>query len=125
MDTQAKTTYNNSYTYGSTRPHAPTKIGLQNLSYDGNGNQTASTGTFEVGREVTWNDLDQLTKEVDSSYTNTYVYNSEDMTSAQRRASASDAVGCNANLTLRPTPRENLQWLKSWVSRWSLRAGTR
>jgi len=31
VDTQAKTTYNNSYTYGSTRPHAPTKIGLQNV----------------------------------------------------------------------------------------------
>ena len=85
VDTQAKTTYNNSYTYGSTRPHAPTKIGLQNLSYDANGNQTASTGTFEVGREVTWNELDQLTKEVDSSYTNSYVYNSEGQRTHKRR----------------------------------------
>ena len=32
VDTQAKTTYNNSYTYGSTRPHAPTKIGLSPTS---------------------------------------------------------------------------------------------
>jgi len=58
VDTQAKTTYNISYTCGSTRPAAPTTICLQNLSYDENGNQTAS-------------ELDQLTKEVDSSYTNT------------------------------------------------------
>jgi len=87
VDTQAKTTYNNSYTYGSTRPHAPTKIGVQNLSYDGNGNQTASTGTFEVGREVTWNELDQLTKEIDSSATNSYVYNSSGERTHKRRTS--------------------------------------
>jgi hypothetical protein len=49
VDAQAKTTYNNAYTYASTRPHAPTKIGLQNLTYDGNGNQTASTGGSRSG----------------------------------------------------------------------------
>ncbi len=87
VDTQAKTTYNNAYTYGSTRPHAPTKIGAQTLTYDTDGNQTASTGTFEVGREVTWNELDQLTKEVDSSYTNTYLYNSSGERTHKRRTS--------------------------------------
>lgn len=31
-------TYNNTYTYGGTAPHQPTKVGLENFAYDLNGN---------------------------------------------------------------------------------------
>src|SRR3712207_9494425 len=40
---QHKTTYNWTYSYDGTQPHAPTHIGDRTFSYDANGNQAGWT----------------------------------------------------------------------------------
>ena len=57
--------YNWTYTYSTTRPHVPTKIGpttgAQTLVYDADGNQTSSTGGPATDtRTLVWDEEDRL-----------------------------------------------------------------
>jgi RHS repeat-associated protein len=85
LTTQQATTYNNGYTYGGPRPHAPTAIGPNTLTYDPDGNTLASSGTFGPSRTFTWTEDDRLRTEIDSGFTNTYLYDASGTRSHKRR----------------------------------------
>lgn len=55
---QKKTTYDLSYTYGETQPHAPIHIGDQTFTYDANGNQTGWTSDVSGQKRVVLRWLD-------------------------------------------------------------------
>src|SRR6185437_5627211 len=69
---QAATTYNNGYSYATTpapsKAHAPSKIGNETISYDGDGNMATTNGTFGPARTFTWTEDDRLRSEVDSGF---------------------------------------------------------
>ncbi|MDQ5826171.1 MAG: HNH endonuclease, partial [Chloroflexota bacterium] len=58
---QKPTTYSQSYTYGSTRPHAPTRIGDRSYTYDANGNQAGWTAdTNGTRRNIVWDEENRI-----------------------------------------------------------------
>ncbi len=92
VDVEEKTTYDWPYQYGSSHPHAPTKIGRRIYTYDLNGNQlgwtyppepdhsagsatdTATQGTGHVsgpGRHLLWDEENRL-QEYETEETETY-----------------------------------------------------
>lgn len=86
---QAATTYNNTYTYNTTgKPHAPSAIGGEtNILYDPDGNMKSTAGNFGPARTFTWNEDDRLSSEVDSGFTNSYVYDAAGNRTTKRRTS--------------------------------------
>jgi RHS repeat-associated protein len=85
LTTQLATTYNNTYAYGSPRPHAPTAIGPETLGYDADGNLTSANGTFGPSRTLTWNEEDRLRTETDSGFTSAYLYDAAGNRTHKRR----------------------------------------
>lgn len=59
---QKNTTYDQSYTYGADRPHAPSVIGLQTLTYDADGNLTDSVSSAPGNprRQQIWDEENRL-----------------------------------------------------------------
>ena len=87
---QAATTYNNPYTYSTAptrRPHAPTSIGNEALTYDNDGNMQGTTGMFGPSRVFAWTEDDRLRTETDSGFTNTYLYDADGTRTTKRRTS--------------------------------------
>ena len=100
---QATMTVGGSASAGKVYGRTETTADLIDINADGLPDRVERNGvniSVEVGREVTWNELDQLAKEVDSSYTNTYVYNSEGQRTHKRRTSL-ETVYVNAYYVIR------------------------
>jgi RHS repeat-associated protein len=55
-----KTTYNYGYTYGGSRPHAPTTLGIYTLQYDANGNQISRDQQPKPRRQMIWDEENRL-----------------------------------------------------------------
>ncbi|MCI5180784.1 MAG: sugar-binding protein, partial [Candidatus Electrothrix sp. AW3_4] len=59
--TQKKTTYDYSYAYTGSRPHAPTQIGERAFSYDANGNQTGwESDENGTRRTIVWDEENRI-----------------------------------------------------------------
>lgn len=72
---QKKTTYNNSYAYGNTQPHAPIHIGQQTYNYDANGNQLGWTDDKSgQRRNIVWDEENRIRAIEDNGAFNHYVY---------------------------------------------------
>jgi RHS repeat-associated protein len=72
---QKKTTYNNSYTYGDTQPHAPIHIGQQTYSYDANGNQLGwKDDVSGQRRNIIWDEENRIRAVEDNGSFNHYIY---------------------------------------------------
>jgi YD repeat-containing protein len=72
---QKKTTYNLSYTYGDTQPHAPVHIGDQTYSYDANGNQEGWTSDISgQKRKIMWDEENRLRAVHDNGALYHYIY---------------------------------------------------
>ena len=58
---QKKTSYELSYQYGDSQPHAPVHIGKQKYSYDANGNQTGWTHDVSgQRRQIIWDEENRI-----------------------------------------------------------------
>jgi RHS repeat-associated protein len=68
-----RTTYNNAYTYGGSRPHAATAVGPQTGSYDADGNQLSLVNGM-AGRTMTWNEDNRMKTIVAAGVTSTFFY---------------------------------------------------
>lgn len=85
---QVATTYDNPYQYKTTgKPHAPSSIGNESISYDNDGNMQATNGTFGPARAFTWTEDDRLRTETDSGFTNSYLYDAAGNRTHKRRTS--------------------------------------
>ena len=87
---QAATSYPNSYKYQTpapSRPHAPSSIGNESITYDNDGNMSATNGTFGPSRVFNWTEDDRLRSETDSGFTNTYLYDAAGNRTHKRRTS--------------------------------------
>jgi RHS repeat-associated protein len=85
---QVATTYDNVYKYSATsKPHAPTTIGTETITYDNDGNMQGTNGTFGPSRAFTWTEDDRLRTETDSGFTNTYLYDADGTRTHKRRTS--------------------------------------
>lgn len=74
--TQKKTTYDYSYAYTSSRPHAPTQIGERAFSYDANGNQTGwESDENGTRRTIVWDEENRIQEIKDNGHTMRYAYN--------------------------------------------------
>ncbi|MDU9049340.1 MAG: SpvB/TcaC N-terminal domain-containing protein [Candidatus Electrothrix sp. Rat3] len=74
--TQKKTTYDYSYAYTSSRPHAPTQIGERAFSYDANGNQTGwESDANGTRRTIVWDEENRIQEIKDNGHTMRYAYN--------------------------------------------------
>jgi RHS repeat-associated protein len=72
---QKKTTYNLSYTYGDTQPHAPIHIGDQAYEYDANGNQTGWTDDISGQRRIVlWDEENRIRSIYDNGSQHHYIY---------------------------------------------------
>jgi RHS repeat-associated protein len=71
----AATTYDNQYDYNAAQPHAPTKIGRRNYSYDANGNFTnwKTEGHFSW-RQVLWDEENRISAISDNGFVSQYTY---------------------------------------------------
>ena len=89
---QVATSYTNSYVYNTTTPrhlpHAPSAIGDETtITYDADGNMKTTQGTFGPARTFNWTEDDRLSSEVDSGFTNTYIYDAAGNRTTKRRTS--------------------------------------
>jgi RHS repeat-associated protein len=85
---QVATTYDNVYKYSATsKPHAPTTIGTETITYDNDGNMQGTNGTFGPSRAFSWTEDDRLRTETDSGFTNTYLYDADGTRTHKRRTS--------------------------------------
>jgi RHS repeat-associated protein len=72
---QKKTTYNLTYQYGDTQPHAPSHIGHNTYTYDANGNQTGWTDDASGQRRtVLWDEENRVRAIYDNGSLHHYVY---------------------------------------------------
>ena len=90
--TQLATSYTNGYVYNTTTPrhlpHAPSAIGNETtITYDADGNMKTTQGTFGPARTFAWTEDDRLSSEVDSGFTNSYVYDAAGNRTTKRRTS--------------------------------------
>ena len=75
---QHKTTYNWSYDYGSSKPHAATHIGDRTFTYDANGNQTGwDNDNNGQRRTIIWDEENRIQSIADNGKTATYKYNDQ------------------------------------------------
>ncbi|HZJ67916.1 MAG TPA: toxin TcdB middle/N-terminal domain-containing protein [Kofleriaceae bacterium] len=73
--TQKPTTYDFSYAYAGSRPHAPTRIGDRAFSYDGNGNQTGWDDLRSGQRRtIVWDEENRVHEISDNGHTTRFVY---------------------------------------------------
>ncbi|WP_258105033.1 SpvB/TcaC N-terminal domain-containing protein [Marinoscillum sp. MHG1-6] len=74
-NSQSKTTYDMTYTYGQEQPHAPTQIGEHSYSYDKNGNQTGWTDNLSgQERRIMWDEENRIRAIYDDGNVNHYIY---------------------------------------------------
>jgi RHS repeat-associated protein len=102
--TVGATTYNSTYTYGGTRPHALTSIATvgaatQSADYDSDGNQKFLHGAGGVGRDMTWNEEDRIRTLTKSGTTTTYLYRPDGDRAIKRGSSENHYV--NPQLVVR------------------------
>jgi len=97
---QAGTSYDVGYTYGGTRPHAPTAIGGNSYTYDADGNQLSSSGTFGIARTLTWNEEGRLRTEADRSFSASFLYDASGNRTHKRRSTI-ETVYVNPNYVVR------------------------
>ena len=80
---QQKTSYDVNYTYGASRPHAPTQIagsdtvfkGGRSFTYDSNGNQTGwNTLQSAQTRQITWDEENRVQEISDNGSTTEFKY---------------------------------------------------
>jgi RHS repeat-associated protein len=72
---QKKTTYDFTYTYSASQPHAATHIGRQSYIYDANGNQTGWTNDQTGQRQkMTWDEENRLRSVSVNGQLNSYTY---------------------------------------------------
>lgn len=72
---QKKTSYDLSYTYGRTQPHAPIHIEDQAYAYDANGNQTGWTSDVSGQRRVIlWDEENRIRSIYDNGSQHHYIY---------------------------------------------------
>ncbi|HEY0651751.1 MAG TPA: SpvB/TcaC N-terminal domain-containing protein [Chryseosolibacter sp.] len=72
---QKKTSYNLSYSYGETQPHAPVHIGEQTFSYDANGNQIGWTDDISgQRRKLMWDEENRIRAVYDNGAQFHYIY---------------------------------------------------
>jgi RHS repeat-associated protein len=72
---QKKTSYQFSYVYGETQPHAPVHIGNQTYTYDANGNQTGWTSDVSgQSRRVLWDEENRIRSIYDNGSQHHYIY---------------------------------------------------
>ena len=57
---EGKLTYNNTYTYAGSRPHAPTSLGIFTLQYDANGNQISRAQQPKPRQQLIWDEDNRL-----------------------------------------------------------------
>lgn len=77
---QLKTSYQYSYTYGGTRPHAPAQIGERAFSYDANGNQTGwNDQTNGLQRTIVWDEENRVQEISDNGYSTEFKYDDAGM----------------------------------------------
>ncbi|MDH5680613.1 MAG: hypothetical protein OEZ36_03430, partial [Spirochaetota bacterium] len=63
---QTATTYDFSYSYGGSQPHAPTQIGTRSYGYDFNGNQTGFTDSSNnFTRTIEWDEENRIKRITD------------------------------------------------------------
>lgn len=75
---QKKTSYDNSYGYSTTQPHAATHIGRQTYTYDDDGNQTGWTDDKTGQRQKKiWDEENRLRSVSVNGQLNSYVYDAE------------------------------------------------
>ena len=75
---QHKTTYDWSYDYGSSKPHAATHIGDRTFTYDANGNQTGwDNDNNGQRRTIIWDEENRIQSIIDNGKTSTYKYNDQ------------------------------------------------
>jgi len=68
-------TYNNTYTYDSSKPHAPTEVGNFTYAYDANGNLTNRTNTStDQSRNLVWDEENRIDQIVENGVTFYYTY---------------------------------------------------
>ena len=73
---QRKTTYDWTYAYAGTQPHAPTHIGDRTFTYDANGNQLGWTDDQNgTRRTIFWDEENRIQSIADNGHTMTYKYN--------------------------------------------------
>src|SRR5688500_12652864 len=72
---QKKTSYNFSYTYGESQPHAPIHVGDQTYTYDANGNQLGWTSNVSgEERRVQWDEENRIRSIYDNGSQHHYIY---------------------------------------------------
>lgn len=104
--TYSSTQYNGSSTTSSyANPHAATKIGGVNRSYDRNGNMTGN-GTLTN----TWNYKNQLTQSVNGSVTSTFIYDTSG-TRLSLATSSGQLITPNANYEVQGTSKRRMIYL--------------
>ena len=75
---QQKTTYDWTYDYGSSKPHAATHIGDRTFTYDANGNQTGwDNDNNGQRRTIIWDEENRIQSIIDNGKTSTYKYNDQ------------------------------------------------
>ncbi len=75
---QHKTTYDWTYDYGSSKPHAATHIGDRTFTYDANGNQTGwDNDNNGQRRTIIWDEENRIQSIADNGKTSTYKYNDQ------------------------------------------------
>lgn len=74
-NTQKKTTYTNSYSYGDNQPHSPIHIGKQTYTYDANGNQLGwKDDVSGQRRNIVWDEENRIRAIEDNGAYFHYVY---------------------------------------------------
>ncbi len=84
---QQPTTYTFNYAYNGAQPHAPTTIGAQNYTYDGNGNQAGFTDTDSAQTQtIAWNEENQIQRLSNNGQETDYVYDDTGQRAIKRGA---------------------------------------
>jgi len=72
---QHQTTYDNTYAYGGSKPHAASHIGDQAFNYDANGNQTGWTADGSgQQRTIVWDEENRIQSVFDNGHEKAYKY---------------------------------------------------
>ncbi len=98
-DIQAPTTYDWSYGYASSHPHAPTSIGEVSYSYDSNGNQTGFVSP-NLTRTMEWDEENRVRSLSDGGSTSEYLYDDAGQR-VLKRTSQGETVYVNQFFTVR------------------------
>ena len=96
------TSYELSYAYGGTRPHAVTQTGSTTYTYDSNGNMTmrlnSSTGAL---LNLVYNDENRLTETSDNTSLTTYRYDESGQRIAKTSQTNGETIYVNSNYSVK------------------------